>query len=91
MCYFEISILNAVEQNNIPQNLREKGFKSKYDCDSEFSLSIRMIMALSFDSVNDVIETFNILRESLGESGLIHEEADEILDYFEDNYIKTRI
>lgn len=53
---------------------------------ASFHFLFDRLLHCHFVPVNDVIETFNILKES----GLISEKADEILDYFEDNY-KGRI
>ena len=64
--------------SNFTQN---HGFKQKYETDITFADSIHKILALAFLEPIQVINDFESLCSELGE------EYQEILDYFEDNYI----
>ncbi|CAF4181655.1 unnamed protein product, partial [Rotaria sordida] len=69
------------EQRNIMENSTNHGFKQKYETDITFAHNIHKILALAFLEPTQVINGFESLCSELGE------EYQEILDYFEDNYI----
>ena len=46
---------------------------------------MRMVAALAFESPQDVIASFDLLRDQIGLT--YGDDADRALDYFEDNYI----
>lgn len=98
MSDFEQAIINAVSVSfpdaqqkfcffHLGQSLYRKicqvGLKAQYDQDAAFAHKIRMILSVAFVPPADVINAF----QSLTEINVIPEEANEILDYFEDNYI----
>ena len=53
--------------------------------DDEFSLRVRMIGALAFVPPNDVIDSFDNLAQDIRDE--YGQDMDDILDYFEDNYV----
>ena len=65
--------------------MQDFGLQITYMADEEFALTIRMSAALAFVPSNDVIDLFDIptdySRNGYGQ------DFDDILDYFEDNYI----
>ena len=66
----------------IYRKVQSPGFQQKYQEDAEFSLSIRMIPALAFVSVDDLLDVFDKLQESITDNDVL-----KVIDYFEDNYI----
>ena len=61
--------------------IQNHGFKQKYETDITFADSIHKILALVFFEPTQVINGFESLCSELGE------EYQEIIGYFEDNYI----
>ena len=59
------------------------GLKIKYDTDVEFSMKIRMLLALAFIPEERVVETF----EQLAEQELSSPELLPVIDYFEDTWL----
>ena len=73
-CFFHLS-------QNIFRKIQEHGLQVKYQDDSDFALQLKMIPALAFVPIQDVIKAFDALSE------ILPGEAQPILDYFEDNYL----
>ena len=65
--------------------VQSTGLAERYLEDNEFALNLRMIPALAFIPPQDVIQAFEILSEHLRET--YGNEIDQLIDYFEDNYI----
>ncbi|XP_064081858.1 uncharacterized protein LOC135198215 [Macrobrachium nipponense] len=61
----------------------EFGLKRRYDTDAEFSLNIRMLLALAFVPADRVVETFSALMDE----NIFPAEALPIVDYYEDTWI----
>ena len=66
------------------RKVQELGLLPTYIADIDFRTNIRMIAAISFVSVEDVIQAF---EELCLHSGDVEQ---EVLDYFETNYIELR-
>ena len=73
-CFFHLS-------QNIYKKIQEFGLSQLYNTDANFSLKMRMIAALAFYPPDNIEEAFETLAEFLPV------EANELMDYFEDNYI----
>ena len=69
-CFFHFS-------QSIYRRVQAAGLQSKYQNEDEFSIKIRMIPALAFLPINNVVEAFETLEE------VMPAEAQPILDYFE--------
>ena len=97
---FERSVINAISiQNpnidikgcfyhlcsNIWKHIQNFGLQERYKGDAEFALQIRMIAALAFLPPADVVPAFENLCDDIRHNYGV--QADEILLYFEDNYI----
>ena len=54
----------------------------RYSQDPQFALVLRMLPALAFAPVGDVIDYFEALEE------IFPEEAEEVVSYFEKNYVR---
>ena len=71
--------------SNIERRIQQSGLQEHYTNYPEFALHLRMISALAFVPPNDVQNSFVqlavLIRNQFGNS------ADEVLDYFEDNYV----
>ena len=65
-------------------SLQTEGLQSRYQSDAEFAISIRMIPALAFVPSDSVVQAFEHLQESMCE------EADGVINYFEDTFIGRR-
>ena len=73
-CFFHLSQI-------IYRQVVDHGLLARYRDDVEFVQEVRMIAALSFVPVNDVIDAFNAL------AGNADANLQPILDHIEDNYI----
>lgn len=73
-CFFHLS-------QCVYRKVQEKGHQQRYQNDGEFNLCMKMIPALAFVPVADLEEAFETLAEDIGD------DCQDILDYFEDNYI----
>lgn len=75
-CFFHFTqcIYRCVQSN---------GLQQLYTSDAEFALKIRMLCAIAFVPVSNVVSYFEHLIESTN----FPEEAQPVLDYFEDNWI----
>ena len=96
MIDFEQACINAVSQvfpqstlvgclfhlcKSIHRHVKSSGFQQEYLENEEFRTHIRMISALAFVPLEDIITAFNAL------SDICHGNETTILDYFEINYI----
>lgn len=66
---------------SIYKRVQSSGLQTRYANDAEFALQIRMIAALSFVPKDKVVDAFERLVN------LLPEDAEPVIDYFEDNYI----
>jgi hypothetical protein len=78
-CYFHLS-------QSILRKVNEIGLKVQYERNDEVRGSIRCLAALAHVPVDDVMESFEFLSESMPEV----EKMDELLSYFEHTYIRGR-
>jgi len=77
-CFFYLSF-------NIWKRIQANGLQEGYMDDAEFALHMRMIAALAFVPPQDVIASFYLLCDQIRMA--YEDDADQVLDYFEDNYI----
>ena len=77
-CFFHLS-------SNIWKQIQNNGLQERYVEDAEFALHMRMVAALAFVPPQDVIASFDLLRDQIRLT--YGDDADRVLDYFEDNYI----
>ena len=61
--------------------MNEIGFASRYKNDADFSLFIKMVVALSFVPIEDLDAAIQQLEDDLPECLQL------LLDWFEDNYV----
>ena len=73
-CFFHLC-------QNIFRRIQEDGLQVRYSQDPQFALVLRMLPALAFAPVGDVIDYFEALEE------IFPEEAEEVVSYFEKNYV----
>ena len=73
-CFFHLS-------QNIFRQVQENGLQNRYRDDAEFALGVRMVAATAFVPVDQIVDAYEQLQQHLDD------EYDDILDYFEDNYI----
>jgi len=78
-CFFHLC-------QNVFRHVQSYGLQQRYAEDLEFALEIRKLTALAFVPEADVIERFELLEQS----DSFPQEADAVLDYFEDYYIGRR-
>jgi hypothetical protein len=78
-CYFHLS-------QSVLRKVNEIGMKMEYERNDEVRGAVRCLAALSHVPVDDVIEAFEILAESMP----ANEHMDELLTYFEHTYIRGR-
>ena len=85
--YFEIQLQGCFYHLSqcIYRKVQFLGFQQKYQEDAKFSLSIRMIPALAFVPLDDLLDVFDKLQESITDDDVL-----KVIDYFEDNYIGRR-
>lgn len=67
----------------IYRNIQAHGLQHRYENDAEFALKMRMISALAFVPVDNVVDSF----EQLCDNNNYPVEAQPVLDYFEDTWI----
>lgn len=72
-CFFHFHQCNYRKIQNL-------GLKSKYDKDSEFALKLRLLPSLALIPPADIVTVF----EKLLDADIIHEEATDLINYFED-------
>jgi hypothetical protein len=62
------------------RKVQEAGLQQRYQADADFSLTVKMIPAIAFCPVEDVVDAFKILAKDIGD------DYQGLLDYFEDTY-----
>lgn len=67
----------------IIRHIGQYGFKERYQNDTDFALSLRLLAAIAFVPIVKVDEAFEVVSSS----GLIPAECQCILNYFEDTWI----
>jgi hypothetical protein len=67
----------------IYRNIQSNGLQQLYENDAEFSLAMRMLPAIAFVPLPDILTSF----EELCNSNIFPVEAQAVLDYFEDIWI----
>lgn len=75
-CFFHFN-------QSVYRKVQEFGLKRRYDTDSAFALKLRLLCALAFIPVEEAVMVF----EELIDAKIIPEEANEVVDYFEDTWI----
>ena len=78
-CFFHLS-------SNIWKQIQNNGLQERYVEDVEFAPYMRMVVALAFVPPQDVITSFDLLCDKIRLT--YGDDADRILGYFEDNYIR---
>ena len=63
------------------RKVQEAGLQQRYQADADFSLAVKMLLAIAFCPVADVVDAFETLAEDIGD------DYQGLLDYFEDTYI----
>ena len=96
MIDYERACINAVQQvypqttlvgclfhlcQSVYRHVQSEGLQERYLENEEFRANIRMIPALAFVPIGDIIPAFEVLSENCGN------DEEVILDYFEVNYI----
>ena len=77
-CFFHLS-------KNIWRRVQRAGLQQRYQNDDEFSLHVRMIMALAFVPIADLENAYDALFLEIRNN--FNNDMDDILNYFEDTYI----
>ena len=72
-CFFHLS-------QCVYRKVQEAGLQQRYQADADFSLTVKMIPAIVFCPVEDVVDAFKILAKDIGD------DYQGLLDYFEDTY-----
>jgi hypothetical protein len=67
--------------------VQETGLANQYGTNEEFSLLIRHIPALAFLPIDEIPSAFEELKIKIKE----YEQTDELVKWFEDNYILGRV
>ena len=65
--------------------MQNVGLQQTYDNDQELALYLRMLCTVAFLPPADVIQGFEELVEEI--RNIYNDEVDELLNYFEDNFI----
>ena len=73
-CFFHFS-------QNVYRKIQSQGLQHQYMADYTFSQNVKMLVALAFMPLGDVINAFETLVAEMPE------QLDPIIDYFENNYI----
>ena len=96
MTDFELSAVNAFKHHfpeskpkgcffhfcqSLWRNIQGNGLQHRYENDKEFAIQLRMVAALAFVPVSDVVSSFEQLLDFLPEN------SQPFLDYFEDTWI----
>ena len=63
------------------RHVQDAGLQARYAADDALSLVTRMLVAIAFVPVNDIIDSFELLQEELPN------ELQPVTDYFEDTFI----
>ena len=98
MIDFELAMVRAIEQEfpmtkcrgcffhfcqSLYRKIQANGLKVMYDANVEFALKVRLLSALAFIPVINVVETF----EYLIENEIFPDELQSVVDSFEDTWI----
>nr|CAI5844980.1 unnamed protein product [Callosobruchus analis] len=67
----------------ILRKIQTEGLIKKYETEPEFALKMKFLSALAFVPTTDVVEAFEIVCDE----NMLPEDAQPILDYFEDTWI----
>ena len=62
------------------RHVQDAGLQAQYAADDALSLATRMLVAIAFVPVNDIIDSFELLQEEL------QDELQRVTDYFEDTF-----
>ncbi|XP_031639266.1 uncharacterized protein LOC116351317 [Contarinia nasturtii] len=87
--YFPLADLHGCHFHfgqSVWRKIQEVGLQKQYNEDEEFALNLRMLVALAFVPVDDVIKAY----EELVETAFFNSDdpkIDELLDYFQSTYI----
>ncbi|XP_071747499.1 uncharacterized protein [Lepeophtheirus salmonis] len=73
-CFYHLS-------QSIYRKIQENGLQDSYQNNPDFNINIRMLSAIAFVPVDQTIEVFEALSETMPDIG------QPIIDYFEDTYI----
>lgn len=99
MCDFEMALIKEIQNafpsasiggclfhfsQNVQKRVRECGLEKEYEEDATINLHVRMIIALAYLPLRDVVAGFEELEDYVNES------LRPVLDYVEDNYIGRR-
>ena len=71
--------------SNVWKRIQNIGLHQRYKSDEELALHLRMLCAIAFLPAADVIQGFEELVDEI--RNIYNDEVDELLDYFEDNFI----
>ena len=99
MVDFELAVIKSIEVNfpdseingcffhlsqSVYRKIQECGFQRRYQEDSDFALKLRMLPALAFVPVEEVVDAFEILMDFLPL------EISPVAEYFENTYVGRR-
>ena len=79
-CFFHLC-------NNVWRKVQRAGLQQRYEDDAEFSIFVRMIMALAFIPLADLDTAFDELFNEIRNN--FNNDMDDVLNYFEDTYMGT--
>ena len=70
---------------NIYRHVQSLDLQERYQSDAECALQVRIVAALAFVPVADVVNSFEELQDK------VQSHSTPVLDYFEDNYIGIKL
>ena len=70
---------------NIYRHVQSLDLQKRYQSGAEFALQVRIVAALAFFPVADVVNSFEELQDK------VQSHLTPVLDYFEDNYIGIKL
>lgn len=83
-CFFHL-------EKNMWKHIQQIGLQTRYNNDIEFAVNLRMLAALAFVPVNDVIRAYELIVSSVfwmeNDENDANSEKQQYLNYFEKNYI----
>src|SRR6218665_2067729 len=74
-CFYHLS-------QSLYRKVQALGFQQRYQEEEDFSISVRMIPALAFVPIHDVVRVFEALQEATSDADIL-----QLLDFFEDTYL----
>ena len=77
-CFYHLS-------QSIYRKVQALGLQQRYQDNADFAMSVRMVAVLAFVPLSYTVQVFEELQESTED-----DEMNQLLDYFEDNYIGRR-